>query len=86
VDGFVAVALAAGELFISTAPFALLGAGILFGVGIANFWGLYSLWQAAPARRAGYQRSWAREAFVAQIFTLFLALYIVVIGISTDPC
>jgi hypothetical protein len=85
VDGLVAVALAVGELQISTTPFALLGAGILFGVGIANFWGLYSLLQASPARLAGYQRSWAREAFVAQVLVLSLALYVIVRGISTDP-
>jgi hypothetical protein len=85
VDGLVAVALAVGELYISTTPFALLGAGILFGVGIANFWGLYSLLQTSSARLAGYQRSWAKEVFVAQVLVLCLALYIVVIGISTDP-
>jgi hypothetical protein len=85
VDGLVAVALGVGELHISTTPFALLGAGILFGVGIANFWGLYSLLQASPARLAGYQLSWARGPFVAQVLMLCLALYIVVVGISTDP-
>jgi hypothetical protein len=83
-DGLVAVTLAVCELTIATTPFALLGAGILSAVGIANFWALNSLRQASPARRAGYQRSWETEAFVAQVLALFLALYIVVIAVYTD--
>jgi hypothetical protein len=83
VDGLVAAALAVGELHISTTPFAMLGGGILFAVSVANFWGLHSLWQVSPAR--WYQRSWAREAFVAQILMAILALYVIIIGVITDP-
>jgi hypothetical protein len=83
VDGLVAAALAVGELHISTTLFAMLGGGILFAVSVANFWGLHSLWQVSPAR--WYQRSWAREAFVAQILMAILALYVIIIGVITDP-
>lgn len=82
-DGLIAVALAVGELHISTTPFAILGSGILFAVSAANFWGLHSLWRVSPTRRS--QQTWAREAFVAQILTAVLALYIIAAGVITDP-
>jgi len=82
-DGLIAAALAIGELHISNTPFAILGAGILFAVSAANFWGLHSLCRISPDRRSA--GSWAREAFFAQILTAFLALYIIVVGVITDP-
>jgi hypothetical protein len=83
VDGLIAAALAVGELHISTTLFAILGTGILFAVSAANFWGLHSLWQVSATRWS--EQTWGREAFIAQILTAVLALYIIVVGVITDP-
>jgi hypothetical protein len=77
-DGLAALALAAGQLLVAkTGLFTTLFAAILFAIGVANLWALNSTRQAAP--------SWGREAVIAQVGVLLLALYIVVIDGFKDP-
>jgi hypothetical protein len=69
-DVIVAVALAVGELSVAVTVYGTLGAGILLAIGIANFWAFHSVHRATP--------SWARDAAIAQLVMVFLALYIIV--------
>jgi hypothetical protein len=76
-DGLVALTLAVIELNISTTPIALLGAGILSAIALANFVALNSVRQAAP--------SWARDAVIGQVVMLFLAIWIIIVDAFQSP-
>jgi hypothetical protein len=81
VDGIAAFALAAGEFIVAREEtfvfFAALGAGILTVIALANLWALISVGRGA--------QSWARDAFIAQLFVFFLALYIAWVSFQSSP-
>ena len=81
VDGIAALALAIGEFYVARAQtfvfFAALGAGILTVIALANLWALMSVGTGA--------QSWARGAFIAQLFVFFLALYIAWVSFQSSP-
>lgn len=86
VDCLMAFALAFGELKIATTPFALLGAGIMSVIGIANFWAFDSVRRHGwPARNIYQATPAARETVIAQVATLFMAIYIIVIDAFQAP-
>lgn len=70
VDGLAAVWFARMELDIDTGLVGTFAAGLLFLVGVANLWALYSL------RRETF--SWPRDIAVAQALVAIVALYVTV--------
>jgi hypothetical protein len=81
VDFIAAFALAIGEFIVARAQtfgfFAALGAGVLIVIALANLWALISVGRGA--------QSWARDAFIAQLFVFVLALYIAWLSFQSAP-
>jgi hypothetical protein len=77
VDGVAAFALAGGQLYLASTTFAPVEAAVLSAIAVANLWAANTVRQAAP--------TWAREALIAQLVVLFLALYIIVIDAFKSP-
>lgn len=77
VDGLVAFALAFGQLALASTGFAPVEAAVLSAIGAANLWAANSVRQALP--------TWAREALIAQLIMLFMAVYIIVIAAFKSP-
>jgi hypothetical protein len=65
-----ALALAGGQFLMLPTFFGTLAAATLLAIGIANGWAFNSVRRAAS--------TWARDAFIAQVFVLFLAGYVIV--------
>jgi hypothetical protein len=65
-----ALVLAGGEFLMGATFFGTLAATTLLAIGVANGWAFNSVRRAAS--------TWARDAFIAQVFVLFLAGYIIV--------
>jgi hypothetical protein len=70
VDCLGAIVLAGGEFLMPATFFGTLAAATLLAIGIANGWAFNSLRRASP--------TWARDAFIAQVFVFFLAGYVIV--------
>jgi hypothetical protein len=70
VDCLGALALAGGQFLMPPTFFGTLAAATLLAIGIANGWAFNSVRRAAS--------TWARDAFIAQVFVLFLAGYVIV--------
>jgi hypothetical protein len=97
VDGIAAFTLFGLQLYVARNAeqtlFAGLGAGILAAIGLANFWALYSLrGEAKPtsaqrgesdAPAAPARSLWARDAVIAQLFVLALAVYILWVDLQS---
>jgi hypothetical protein len=81
VDFLAAFYLGAGEFKVAREQtfvfFAALGAGVLIVIALANLWALISVGSAA--------QSWGRDAFIAQLFVFFLALYIAWVSFQSSP-
>jgi hypothetical protein len=75
-DAIAAAALGIGQLYLLQTLFATVGAGILAAIGVANFWALNAVRRDSP--------SWPRDAVIAQIFMLLLAVF-VIIEVLRDP-
>jgi hypothetical protein len=75
VDCLGALALAGGQFLMPPTLFATLAAATLLAIGIANGWAFNSVRRAASA--------WARDAFIAQVFVLFLAGYVIVTDLQS---
>src|SRR5271157_4500312 len=65
-----ALVLAGGQFLMPLTFFGTLAATTLLAIGVANGWAFNSVRRAAS--------TWARDAFIAQVFVLFLAGYIIV--------
>jgi len=76
VDGLAAVWLALMELEIDTGLVGIFAAGLLFLVGVANLWALYSL------RRE--RLSWPRDVAIAQALVAIVAVYVTVVAWRGD--
>jgi hypothetical protein len=72
VDGLAAVWLALMEFDIDTGLVGTFAAGLLFLVGVANLWALYSL------RRE--RLSWPRDVAIAQALAAIIAVYVTVVA------
>ena len=72
VDGLAAVWLALMEFDIDTGLVGTFAAGLLFVVGVANLWALYSL------RRE--RLSWPRDVAIAQALVAIVAVYVTVVA------
>lgn len=70
VDCLGALVLAGGEFLMGATFFGTLAATTLLAIGVANGWAFNSVRRAAS--------TWARDAFIAQVFVLLLAGYIIV--------
>jgi hypothetical protein len=70
VDCLGALVLAGGQFLMPPTFFGTVAAATLLAIGIANGWAFNSVRRAAS--------TWARDAFIAQVFVLFLAGYVIV--------
>jgi hypothetical protein len=75
VDCLGALALAGGQFLMPPTFFGTLAAATLLAIGIANGWAFNSVRRAAS--------TWARDAFIAQVFVLFLAGYVIVTDLQS---
>jgi hypothetical protein len=76
-DGLIALLLAGKQLDLNATLFGTLGAGILLGIAVANFWALGSTVFKKP--------QWPRQAFIAQLAMFLLASYAGVFDILESP-
>lgn len=70
VDCLGALVLAGGQFLMPPTFFGTVAAATLLAIGVANGWAFNSVRRAAS--------TWARDAFIAQVFVVFLAGYITV--------
>jgi heme/copper-type cytochrome/quinol oxidase subunit 4 len=75
VDCLLALALAGGQFLMPPTFFGTLAATTLLAIGIANGWALNSVRRSVP--------TWARDAFIGQVFVLFLAGYVIVTDVRS---
>jgi hypothetical protein len=75
VDCLGALALAGGQFLMPSTFFGTVAAATLLAIGIANGWAFNSVRRAASP--------WARDAFIAQVFVLFLAGYVIVTDVQS---
>lgn len=75
VDCLGALGLAGGQFLMAATFFGTLAAATLLAIGIANGWAFNSVRRAAS--------TWARDAFIAQVFVLFLAGYVIVTDLQS---
>ncbi len=75
VDCLGALALAGGQFLMPPTFFGTLAAATLLAIGIVNGWAFNSVRRAASA--------WARDAFIAQVFVLILAGYVIVTDLQS---
>jgi hypothetical protein len=75
VDCAVAVFLACGQFLMPSTFFGTAAAATLLAIGVANGWAFNSVRRAAS--------TWARNSFIAQVFMLFLAAYVIVADLQS---